>query len=267
MLCGSILPRRKTSILLPPEEGELASGLTGPGRLPEIGRIVDAVDELLSLAKKDLTGKNIVVTAGPTYEPIDPVRFVGNRSSGKMGFAIANAAAQRGARVTLITGRVHLPTPKFVQRVDVGTAEEMYQAVMRYHKKAHALIMAAAVADFTPKQVSSQKIKKESGSDTLTLTLTRTKDILREVSEKNTKSALVGFALETGNNVAQAKKKLKEKKLDLIVLNNASEEGAGFDVDTNIVTIITKGGKIERLKKMTKYAAAHEILNRSAKFF
>lgn len=252
--------------VIQPEEGELASGLSGPGRLPEIGRIVDAVDDLLSLAKKDLAGKNIVVTAGPTYEPIDPVRFVGNRSSGKMGFAIANAAAQRGARVTLITGRVHLPTPKFVQRVDVETAAEMYRAVMRYHKSSHALIMAAAVADFTPANVSSQKIKKEPGKDSLTLTLTKTKDILREVSLKNKKSALIGFALETGNTIAGAKKKLKEKKLDLIILNNASEEGAGFDVDTNIVTIITKSGKIERLKKMTKYAVAHEILNRSAKF-
>jgi len=252
--------------VLPPEEGELASGLRGPGRLPEIGRIVDAVDELVRLAKKDLAGKNIVVTAGPTYEPIDPVRFIGNRSSGKMGFAIANAAAQRGATVTLITGRVHLPTPKFVQRVDVETAAEMYQAVARYHKSSHALIMAAAVADFTPEKVSSQKIKKESGQDSLILNLRRTKDILREVSLKNRKSALIGFALETGNNIAQAKKKLKEKKLDLIVLNNANEKGAGFDVDTNVVTIISKSGKVERLKKMTKYAVAHEILNRSVKF-
>jgi phosphopantothenoylcysteine decarboxylase/phosphopantothenate--cysteine ligase len=253
-------------VVIPPDEGELASGLTGPGRLPEHGRIVDEVRSVLANAHRDLVGKKIVVTAGPTYEPIDPVRFIGNRSSGKTGFALANAAAQRGAQVTLITGRTHLPTPKFVRRLDVDTALQMYQAVMKYQHSADVIIMAAAVADYMPANVSSKKIKKEnSHKATLSLELIKTKDILREVSSKNKKSVLVGFALETDHAVANAKKKLREKKLDFIVLNQAGKEGAGFDSDTNIVTIITKNGKIERLKRMMKYPVAQEILNRVSK--
>ena len=253
-------------VVIPPDDGELASGLVGPGRLPEIGNIVDAVAAVLSTARRDLVGKKIVVTAGPTYEPIDPVRFIGNRSSGKTGFALANAAAQRGAQVTLITGRTHLPTPKFVKRIDVETASQMYQAVMKYQRSADAIIMAAAVADYTPAYVSSKKIKKESSREVaLSIELITTKDILREVSLKNKKSVLVGFALETDHAVTNAKKKLKEKKLDFIVLNQAGKEGSGFDSDTNIVTIIARNGKIEKLKKMMKYSVAQEILNRVSK--
>jgi phosphopantothenoylcysteine decarboxylase/phosphopantothenate--cysteine ligase len=252
--------------VLPPEEGELASGLVGPGRLPEIKVIVQAVDEVLGQTYKDLRGKNIVVTAGPTYEAIDPVRFIGNRSSGKMGFAVANAAAQRGAKVTLITGCVHLPTPKNVERIDVESAEEMYRAVMNRAKKAHAVVMTAAVADFTPAQSSSKKIKKEQLKEkALTLELKKTKDILGELRQKNKASVLVGFALETDNGLRNAGMKLKQKKLDFILLNNPNEEGAGFDTDTNKVIILSKSGKVERLKKMPKYAVAQEILNRVAK--
>ena len=252
--------------VLPPGEVELASGLVGPGRLPELTVIVQAIDELLEHARKDLRGKTIVVTAGPTYEAIDPVRFIGNRSSGKMGFAVANAAAQRGAKVTLITGRVHLPTPKNVERIDVESAEEMYRAVMNKTKKAHAVVMTAAVADFTPAQSSSKKIKKEQfKSENLTLELKKTKDILGELREKNKAALLVGFALETDNGLRNAGAKLKQKKLDFIVLNNPNEEGSGFDTDTNKVMILSKSGKVERLKNMSKYNVAHEILDRVVK--
>lgn len=252
--------------VLPPEEGELASGLIGAGRLPELQVIVKAVDEILEHTRLDLREKNIIVTAGPTNEAIDPVRFIGNRSSGKMGFAVANAAAQRGAKVTLITGRVHLPTPKNVERIDVESAEQMYRAVMGKVSKANAVIMTAAVADFTPAQVSSKKIKKENlKNGNLLLELKKTKDILGELRLKNKRSLLVGFALETDNGINNAKAKLKQKKLDFIVLNNPNEAGSGFDTDTNKVTILSKSGKIEKLSKMSKYDVAQEILNRVVK--
>ncbi len=252
-------------LVLPPEEGALASGLSGPGRLPELGAIMKAIDETLDHAYRDLKGKKILVTAGPTYEPIDPVRFIGNRSSGKMGFAIANAAAQRGAAVTLITGKVHLPTPQHVGRIDVGTAEEMYESVMHHKQNMDAIIMSAAVADFTPVSPSPQKIKKmQANNNSLELQLAPTKDILRTIGFKNKHAILVGFALETEHGLRNAKTKLKEKKLDYIVLNNPNDEGAGFDADTNVVSIVSKSGKVEKLKKMSKFDVAHEILNRVA---
>jgi phosphopantothenoylcysteine decarboxylase/phosphopantothenate--cysteine ligase len=258
--------REMGCIVLPPEEGELASGLVGAGRLPEIAEILRSVERVLDSARLDLKGRNILVTAGPTYEPIDPVRFIGNRSSGKMGFALANASAQRGASVTLVTGRVHLPTPKHVKRIDVETAEQMYRAVMRQQKKADAIIMSAAVADFTPVTTSVKKIKKfQADGRAMSIELKKTRDVLQELGAKNSRSVLVGFALETDHGVENATRKLKEKKLDLIVLNNPREEGAGFDVDTNVVTIISKNGRVEKLKKMPKYDAAQEILNRVAR--
>ncbi|HEV8537939.1 MAG TPA: bifunctional phosphopantothenoylcysteine decarboxylase/phosphopantothenate--cysteine ligase CoaBC [Bacteroidota bacterium] len=258
--------REMGCIVLPPEGGELASGLVGAGRLPEIAEILRSVERVLDSARLDLKGRNILVTAGPTYEPIDPVRFIGNRSSGKMGFALANASAQRGASVTLVTGRVHLPTPKHVKRIDVETAEQMYRAVMRQQKKADAIIMSAAVADFTPVTTSVKKIKKfQADGRAMSIELKKTRDVLQELGAKNSRSVLVGFALETDHGVENATRKLKEKKLDLIVLNNPREEGAGFDVDTNVVTIISKNGRVEKLKKMPKYDAAQEILNRVAR--
>ena len=250
-------------VVLPPEEGELASGLAGPGRLPELASIVKSVDELLTNARRDLEGKKILVTAGPTYEPIDPVRFIGNRSSGKMGFAVANAAAQRGAAVTLVAGHVHLPTPKHVNRIDVDTAEQMYRVVMKQQSKMDVVIMAAAVADFTAAKYSQTKIKKELlNGTTFSIALHKTKDILQELLSKKNNAVRVGFALETENGLRNARQKLKEKKLDLIILNNANEEGAGFEVDTNIVSMISKNGKVEKLKKMSKYDVAQQILNR-----
>ncbi|MBI1805783.1 MAG: bifunctional phosphopantothenoylcysteine decarboxylase/phosphopantothenate--cysteine ligase CoaBC [Ignavibacteria bacterium] len=252
-------------IILPPEEGELASGLSGPGRLPELSSIITAVNNVVSKVHKNLQGKRILVTAGPTHEAIDPVRYLGNRSSGKMGFAIANAAAQRGASVTLIAGNVRLQTPRNVHRIDVERADEMYDAVMKYRKKMDAVIMAAAVADFAPATTSSKKIKKETSRDGhLILPLKKTKDILGRLGEMKNGNVLVGFSLETHNELTNAKKKLREKNLDLVVLNNPTEEGAGFGADTNVVTIISKNGKIERLKTMSKFDVAERILDRVA---
>jgi len=255
-------------IVLPPAEGELASGLTGAGRLPDLPRIQKAVEDILGSNRKDFLGKKILVSAGPTYEPIDPVRYIGNRSSGKMGFAIANAAAQRGADVTLVAGHVHLQTPRNVKRVDVETALQMYTAMMKHRKGMDATIMAAAVADFTPITVSNKKFKKnKSKSDRFIIETKETKDILQHLGNIKGRNILVGFAVETDNEIKNAKLKLKDKNLDLIVLNNPLSEGAGFETDTNIVTIISNGGKVQKLKKMSKHEVAHEILNRVSKLF
>jgi phosphopantothenoylcysteine decarboxylase/phosphopantothenate--cysteine ligase len=182
-----------------------------------------------------------------------------------MGFAIANAAAQRGASVTLIAGNVQHRTPRNVRRIDVSSASEMYDAVMANRRKQDLIIMSAAVADYAPVKPSSKKIKKGGANAAgLTLELAATKDILRELGEKNAGSILVGFALETHDGVKHAKEKLKAKKLDFIVLNNPQEKGAGFGTDTNIVTIISRKGKVERLAKMSKFDVAHELLDRAA---
>jgi phosphopantothenoylcysteine decarboxylase/phosphopantothenate--cysteine ligase len=249
--------------ILPPVEGELASGLVGPGRLPELGAIMKAVDELLSRADQDLKGRKILVTAGPTQEAIDPVRYIGNRSSGKMGFALATVAVRRGADVTLITGRVHLPTPRNVKRIDVVSAREMFQAVTKAAPRKDAIIMAAAVADFTPASVLPRKLKKSGAA--LTLELKETVDILAHLGARKGAAVLVGFALETHNGVANAVKKLKAKHLDFILLNNPLQEGAGFDADTNVVTLIARTGKVERLRKMSKFDVAWAILDKVAK--
>ncbi len=253
--------------VLPPAEGELASGLVGPGRLPEIDALVETAERILAGAHFDLRGKKILVTAGPTHEAIDPVRFVGNRSSGKMGFAIANAASQRGAEVMLISGPVSLATPRNVRRVDVESAHEMHAAVMKHFPKVDAVVMAAAVADFTPVTPSPQKIKKEKmKSDSFSLELTPTKDILQALGTKKKGAVLVGFALETEHGIASGKKKLKQKNLDLVVLNKPLQDGAGIGTDESIVTLISKNGKIEKLPKMAKFDVANQILTRMKKF-
>lgn len=249
--------------VIDPDAGELASGLLGPGRLPEIDRLVKFVDGILEKVHQDLRGKKILVTAGPTHEPIDPVRFIGNRSSGKMGFAIATAAAQRGAEVTLVSGPVSLHTPRNTRRVDVETAAEMERAVESAYPDADAVIMSAAVADFAPAQSRDRKIKRETSSgDTMQLDLVKNPDILKILGEKKTRQVLVGFALETHDELQHAQKKLKSKNLDMIVMNRAGQEGAGFGTDTNIVTVITADGKSVELPKMSKYDVAHELLNR-----
>ena len=254
--------RESGCTVLPPDEGELASGLVGPGRLPEISSIIRAIDDILNKSKQDLKGKRLLVSAGPTYESIDPVRFIGNRSSGKMGFALANAAALRGADVTLVAGPVHLETPRNVRRINVESAEQMYRTIMKHHKDTDAVIMAAAVADFTPTTISQKKIKKETKGSLTNLEFKKTKDILTQLSLEKRHGILVGFSLETDNGLRNAKKKLKEKHLDVIVLNNPLEDGAGFNTDTNIVTIISRNWKTEKLKKMPKFEVANEILNR-----
>ncbi|MEK6569743.1 MAG: bifunctional phosphopantothenoylcysteine decarboxylase/phosphopantothenate--cysteine ligase CoaBC, partial [Bacteroidota bacterium] len=251
--------------VLPPDEGELASGLVGPGRLPEVETIVKFVENVLKKTHRNLEGKKILITAGPTYEPIDVVRFISNRSSGKMGFAIANAAVLRGADVTLVTGPVNLQTPRNVSRIDVETAEEMLKVVESHFSKQDAVIMAAAVADFTPSRPAEGKIKKEDlQGERINVELERTRDILESLGEKKDGKVLVGFALETDDEVRNAKEKLKRKNLDFIVLNNPLVEGAGFGVDTNVVSIIDKSGAVEKLPKLSKFDVANVILDRVA---
>jgi phosphopantothenoylcysteine decarboxylase/phosphopantothenate--cysteine ligase len=253
--------------LVPPEEGEHASGLKGPGRLPAVELILEEIDRVLEKSHQDLKGKKILVTAGPTHEAIDPVRFIGNRSSGKMGFALANAAALRGATVTLITGPVHLETPRSVTRIDVESADNMQREVLKRATKADAVIMAAAVADYTPQAPARNKIKKESAAKSLTLALKETPDILASLGQKKSKGqVLVGFALETEDELRGAKEKLKKKNLDFIVLNSLADKGAGFGTDTNVVTVIDKKGKAEKFPLMSKLDVANEILNRLKKF-
>lgn len=249
--------------IVPPAEGELASGLVGPGRLPEFGVILEEINNVLARSHRDLEGKRILVTAGPTHEAIDPVRFIGNRSSGKMGFALARAAALRGAGVTLIAGPVKAETPRGIRRIDVQSAQQMLDSVLAEIDATDALIMAAAVADFTPESPSHRKIKKEQlNGNGHSIKLLPTADILQAVAPLRSGKVIVGFALETENGLRNAQQKLKQKKLDMIVLNNALREGAGFGGDTNIITLLSKQGSITKLKKMSKFDAANEILDR-----
>jgi phosphopantothenoylcysteine decarboxylase/phosphopantothenate--cysteine ligase len=243
--------------IIEPEYGRLASGKMGKGRLPDTARIIEVIERVLE-HKKDLEGKRMVVTAGGTREPIDPVRHIGNRSSGKMGYALAEAARERGAAVTLIAANVALPEPGGVKITKVRTAAEMKRAVSGAVKKADVLLMAAAVADYRPEANAKAKIKKESAGD-LTLKLVKTPDILSEVRGDFLK---VGFAAESENLIANAKKKLMDKKLDLIVANDITAPDSGFDVDTNRVVIIDKKGKTEELPLMTKREVADKILDR-----
>ncbi len=250
--------------VIEPEEGDLASGLSGPGRLPEIDRLIAFMDGILAGSGRDLQGRKVLVTAGPTYEPVDPVRFLGNRSSGRMGFALAAAAAQRGAEVTLVAGPVSLRTPRSVLRIDVETATQMQEAVEGVFDSMDLVVMAAAVSDFRPQQVAAGKIKRASLGGGLTLELTENPDILKALGERKRHQVLVGFALETDNGLEHARRKLELKHLDFIVLNNPAEEGAGFGTETNVVTIIAPGREPEALPLMTKFAVAGEILRRAA---
>jgi phosphopantothenoylcysteine decarboxylase/phosphopantothenate--cysteine ligase len=249
-------------IIIPPVEGELASGLSGPGRLPEIKIIIETIGKVLDQSYQDLKKKRILVTAGPTYEAIDPVRFVGNRSSGKMGFAIANAAAQRGAEVTLVAGPTHLETPRNVTRIDVESAQEMLTAVLTHTKKTDAVIMAAAVADYRPINPAKHKIKKHSSRKGLELQLEATTDILALLGNKKRSMTLVGFALETKDELAGAKEKLRKKNLDLIVLNSYGKQNRVFGSNLNTVAMIDKRGKVEQLPILPKFDVANKILNK-----
>jgi phosphopantothenoylcysteine decarboxylase/phosphopantothenate--cysteine ligase len=249
--------------VLEPDAGELASGLSGPGRMPEVDRLFGEVVKSLGSAPGDLAGRTVLVTAGPTYEPIDPVRFIGNRSSGKMGFAVAAAAAQRGAKVTLISGPVSLRTPRNVERIDVRTAKEMAAAVMAEFPSADVLVMTAAVADFAPIRSSEQKIKRElKAGGPFILELTENPDILKAAGAKKTHQKIIGFALETENGIENARTKLHAKHLDMIVLNNPLDEGAGFGSDTNVVSVITASGTVEQFPRMAKFDVANALLSR-----
>lgn len=239
-----------------PETGELASGLTGEGRLADTNKIIEAVELILSGYSKDLIGKKILISAGPTYEDIDPVRFIGNRSSGKMGYAIAKAAFLRGADVTLVSGPSSQNIYPEIKTLKVRSAVEMEKAVKKEIDKNDLLIMSAAVSDFRPSKTSSNKIKKGKGS--LDLKLEMNVDILSSIKSRKTK--VVGFALETQNELSNANKKLKEKNLDMIVLNSPGKE-SGFEVDTNKVTIIKQDGKQIKLPLLSKFQVANKILS------
>jgi phosphopantothenoylcysteine decarboxylase/phosphopantothenate--cysteine ligase len=243
-----------------PEIGDLACGTVGKGRLADLDIILREVADIL-VKKKDLEEKKILITAGPTREPIDKVRFISNRSSGKMGYAIAQEAKRRGARVALISGPTNLEKPPGVGFHQVKTAEEMYFQVKSHLKEADVLIMAAAVSDFVPKFVQSKKIKRQ---EEILLELKPTVDILKKISKNKKGKIFVGFALETENEIDNAKRKLKEKNLDLIVVNNPNVSGAGFEVDTNVVTLIDKKGKIEKLPLLSKGIVAEKILGKVA---
>ena len=247
------------NILIPATSGELASGLIGEGRMAEPEDIVSFIEKDIS-SKLPLKGKKVLVTAGPTYEAIDPVRFIGNHSSGKMGFAIASAAANLGAEVYLISGPSNQQIKhSLVHRVDVVSAEEMYDASHLYFKDVDIAILSAAVADYKPKKSASQKIKKT--DTTLELSLAPTKDILASLGAIKKHQYLVGFALETNNELENAKGKLKRKNLDAIILNSLQDKGAGFAKDTNKITIIDKEFNEKAFKLKSKVAVAKDIMN------
>ena len=253
--------RERGVVILESPEGELASGLMGKGRMAEPEAIVAEVAKLFA-AKQTLAGKRVMVTAGATIEAIDPVRYISNHSTGKMGYAIADALAKRGAEVVLVSGKSALQTPNGVHRVDVLSAEEMYEAAVKEFEAADCAVMCAAVADYTPVVVSDSKIKKN--DETFSLELRKTKDIARELGKMKGARTLVGFALETNDEQANAEKKLAEKNLDMIVLNSLRDEGAGFGHDTNKVTFIDATSR-EELPLAAKSEVAERIADRIEK--
>jgi len=248
--------------IINPESGELASGQSGVGRMPEPETILAMLETVLrkSSQPSPLCGKSVVITAGPTREKIDGVRFISNYSSGKMGFAIARAAAQRGANVTLITGPVHLATPSGVERYDVESAMEMHAAAQRFFTNCDLFIGAAAVSDYRPATAHEGKMKKVEKE--IALTLIKNPDILAEFGmQKSAAQLAIGFALETHTGLDNARKKLLEKQLDLIAFNFFDRKTAGFEVDTNILTLITRDGATVELPQLSKDEAAHQLLD------
>ncbi|MBE9576935.1 bifunctional phosphopantothenoylcysteine decarboxylase/phosphopantothenate--cysteine ligase CoaBC [Flavobacterium proteolyticum] len=253
------------NIIIPAESGELASGLSGEGRMAEPENIFSFLERDL-LEKLPLKGKKILITAGPTYEAIDPVRFIGNHSSGKMGFDIANEAANKGAEVILVTGPTHLNVQNSaIKLIRVTSAQEMYDACHEFYNSVDVAIAAAAVADYRPKNVAEQKIKKNEA--TFSIELEKTKDILASLGEQKENQFLIGFALETENEIEHAKQKIQKKNLDLIVLNSLNDKGAGFGMPTNKVTFISKDFTIEPKELKSKEEVAQDIINKVIQFY
>jgi len=250
--------RARGVVVVDPGEGYLACGMIGAGRLAGQEDIVAAVRNVLKM-QRDLDGVTVLVTAGPTCEDLDPVRYLTNRSSGKMGYAVAEAAARRGAKVILVSGPTNLETPTGVERIDVRSAAEMHRAVMDRIAGASVAILAAAVADYRPVEQQAEKIKK--GTGPLTISLEQTPDILAEVAKSKNGKIVVGFAAETEHVAENARKKLLAKNADLIVANDVTAEGAGFDHDTNIVTLLSRDGRDLALPKMSKSEVAQRILD------
>jgi phosphopantothenoylcysteine decarboxylase/phosphopantothenate--cysteine ligase len=251
-----ILSERSVEII-EPTEGELASGLEGKGRMQEPDQIVTIISEYF-LNKATLKNINILISAGPTYESIDPVRFIGNHSSGKMGFALANEAQKRGANVELVSGPVNLETPENVIRTNVKTAQQMKKEITDRFKNIDVLIMSAAVADYKPVKEYDNKIKKQEAE--LNIVLEKTPDILKDLAKIKKKQVVVGFALETENELENARQKMKRKNLDAIILNSLSDDGAGFRYDTNKITLITPSEN-RKFELKTKDLVAKDILN------
>ena len=251
-----ILSERSVEII-EPTEGELASGLEGKGRMEEPDQIVTIISEYF-LNKATLKNINILISAGPTYESIDPVRFIGNHSSGKMGFAIANEAQKRGANVELVSGPVNLETPENVIRTNVKSAQQMKKEITDRFKNIDVLIMSAAVSDYKPVKEYENKIKKQEAE--LNIVLEKTPDILKDLAKIKKKQVVVGFALETENELENARQKMKRKNLDAIILNSLSDNGAGFGYDTNKITLITPSEN-RKFELKTKDLVAKDILN------
>lgn len=248
--------------IISPATGYLACGDTGAGKLPSEELLLDYILKEIK-RDKDMIGRTVLVTAGPTREAIDPVRFISNHSTGKMGYSVARCAMERGARVILVTGKVNIAAPPFVEVIEVVSARDMYDAVMKYKEEADIIIKSAAVADYTPAIVSGEKVKKS--DDDLSIELTRTKDILKEVGNSRRDNQFIcGFAMETQNLIENASKKLTAKNVDMIVANNLKTEGAGFGTDTNVVTFVTKE-EIRELPIMTKEEVAKAILDEAIK--
>lgn len=250
--------------IIEPAIGRLACASVGEGKLPAEDVLLDYIRQEIQF-EKDMQGLNVLVTAGPTVEKIDPVRYITNHSSGKMGYSVAEVAAKRGANVTLISGPVHIDAPMFVDVVKVESAKDMYNAVMDHLKSCDILIKAAAVADYTVENISDEKIKKQ--DDDLSLTLSRTNDILKAAGENKEKNQVIcGFSMETSNLIENSEKKLNSKNCDMIIANNLNDNGAGFGVDTNKVSIITKDN-IQSLDVLSKKEVAFEILNRALELY
>jgi phosphopantothenoylcysteine decarboxylase/phosphopantothenate--cysteine ligase len=247
--------RRCGYAIMEPEEGYLACGYEGKGRLPEPEKIVEEIERLLK--PKDLAGERLLITAGPSREPIDPVRYLSNRSSGKMGFALARAALRRGAEVALVTGPTALAPPEGVRKIGVTTAAEMREAVLKEYDRCTAVIMAAAVADYHAAKVAERKIKRGEGA--FELRLEPNPDILKELGQKRDGKWLIGFAAETEDLTANAQKKLREKNLAMVIANNVAEAGSGFDGDTNSATIVDRTGAVCALPLMSKDDLADKI--------